>query len=107
MSYGGFHVARGILSPNPGLRLGASQLTAVIHEGEAFEMEWREPDTGRLHNAVVRPGSVHIHPADRPFYQRWSGQPKVMVMAFDLAGDRIRRIWAVLNPEKLRPWTTG
>jgi RNA polymerase sigma-70 factor (ECF subfamily) len=31
----------------------------------------------------------------------------VMVMAFDLAGDRIKHIWAVLNPEKLRPWTTG
>ena len=31
----------------------------------------------------------------------------VMVMAFDVAGDRIKHIWAVRNPEKLRPWTTG
>jgi RNA polymerase sigma factor (sigma-70 family) len=31
----------------------------------------------------------------------------VVVMAFHLAGDRIKHIWAVLNPEKLRPWTTG
>ena len=29
----------------------------------------------------------------------------VTVFAFDVAGDRIRRIWAVRNPEKLRPWT--
>ena len=29
----------------------------------------------------------------------------VAVMAFDLAGDRISHIWAVRNPEKLRPWT--
>lgn len=29
----------------------------------------------------------------------------VMVMAFDIAGDRIKNIWAILNPEKLRPWT--
>ncbi|MFG2041839.1 RNA polymerase sigma factor SigJ [Dactylosporangium sp. NPDC048998] len=29
----------------------------------------------------------------------------VTVMAFDIAGDRITRIWAVRNPEKLRPWT--
>lgn len=28
----------------------------------------------------------------------------VTVMAFDVAGDRIRHIWAVRNPEKLRPW---
>ncbi|WP_432155151.1 RNA polymerase sigma factor SigJ [Streptomyces tricolor] len=26
------------------------------------------------------------------------------VFAFEIAGDRIRRIWAVRNPEKLRPW---
>jgi RNA polymerase sigma factor (sigma-70 family) len=45
-----------------------------------------------------------------------SGQPglvaqqdgvTVAVFAFDVAGDQIRHIWAVLNPEKLRPWTTG
>jgi len=30
----------------------------------------------------------------------------VSVFAFDVADDRIRRIWAVRNPEKLRPWTT-
>ncbi|MEV8435921.1 RNA polymerase sigma factor SigJ [Actinosynnema sp. NPDC051121] len=28
----------------------------------------------------------------------------VTVMAFDVAGDRIKHIWAVRNPEKLRPW---
>ena len=31
----------------------------------------------------------------------------VVVIAFDIAGDRIRNIWAVRNPEKLRPWTTS
>jgi RNA polymerase sigma-70 factor (ECF subfamily) len=29
----------------------------------------------------------------------------VTVFAFDVAGDRISRIWAVRNPDKLRPWT--
>jgi RNA polymerase sigma-70 factor (ECF subfamily) len=29
------------------------------------------------------------------------------VFAFDVAGMRITRIWAVRNPEKLRPWTTA
>jgi RNA polymerase sigma factor (sigma-70 family) len=28
----------------------------------------------------------------------------VAVLALDIAGDRIKRIWAVRNPEKLRPW---
>ncbi|MER6713022.1 RNA polymerase sigma factor SigJ [Streptomyces sp. NPDC000877] len=45
-----------------------------------------------------------------------NGQPGLMarkdgvtvsVLAFDVAGDRITRIWAVLNPDKLRPWTAA
>lgn len=34
------------------------------------------------------------------------GGVTVTVFAFDLAGDRIKHIWAIRNPEKLRPWTT-
>jgi RNA polymerase sigma factor (sigma-70 family) len=29
------------------------------------------------------------------------------VLAFDVEGERIKHIWAVLNPQKLRPWTTA
>lgn len=44
-----------------------------------------------------------------------SGQPglvaelhgvTIAVLAFDVVADRIKRIWAVLNPEKLRAWST-
>jgi RNA polymerase sigma-70 factor (ECF subfamily) len=31
----------------------------------------------------------------------------MVVLAFDLAGDQITRIWAVRNPDKLRPWPTS
>ncbi|AXG81985.1 RNA polymerase sigma factor SigJ [Streptomyces paludis] len=31
----------------------------------------------------------------------------VSVLAFEVKGSRIERIWAVLNPDKLRPWRTG
>ncbi len=31
----------------------------------------------------------------------------INVMAFDIAGARIKHIWAVLNPDKLRPWIRG
>jgi RNA polymerase sigma factor (sigma-70 family) len=31
----------------------------------------------------------------------------VTVFAFDVAGDRITHIWAIRNPEKLRPWMAG
>jgi RNA polymerase sigma-70 factor (ECF subfamily) len=55
--------------------------------------------------------------ADVTFLERTvNGQPglvaqqggvTVAVYAFHVAGDRIKHIWAVLNPEKLRPWTAG
>ena len=35
-----------------------------------------------------------------------SGGATVSVLAFEIAGDRIRHVWAVLNPRKLRPWTS-
>ena len=35
------------------------------------------------------------------------GGVTVTVFAFEVAGDRITRIWAVRNPDKLRPWTAG
>jgi len=31
----------------------------------------------------------------------------VTVIAFEVAGDRIKHMWAVRNPDKLRPWTTS
>ncbi|MBM9508666.1 RNA polymerase sigma factor SigJ [Actinacidiphila acididurans] len=56
-------------------------------------------------------------PADMTFLERTvNGQPglvaeqdgvTVTVFAFDVAGDRIRRIWVVRNPEKLRHWTAS
>ncbi|MFZ0047047.1 MAG: RNA polymerase sigma factor SigJ [Streptosporangiaceae bacterium] len=54
-------------------------------------------------------------PAGLSFLKRTvNGQPglvaqqdgvTVTVFAFDIAGDQITRIWAVRNPDKLRPWT--
>lgn len=31
----------------------------------------------------------------------------VSLLVFDFADDRVQRIWAVLNPGRLRPWTAG
>ncbi|MFE9967353.1 hypothetical protein [Streptomyces sp. NPDC005525] len=35
------------------------------------------------------------------------GGVTVTVFAFDVAGGRIKHIWVVPNPEKLRCWTMG
>ena len=34
------------------------------------------------------------------------GGHTVTVFAFEVAGDQIKHIWAIRNPDKLRPWTT-
>ena len=31
----------------------------------------------------------------------------IAVYAFEVAGDRIKHIWTILNPDKLRPWATS
>ncbi|MGH3373777.1 MAG: sigma factor-like helix-turn-helix DNA-binding protein, partial [Actinoallomurus sp.] len=85
-------------------------------------------DGGGLASAEIRPleGGEQIARAcveiaaklpDMTFLERTvNGQPglvaqqdgvSVTVYAFEVAGDRIKRIWAVRNPEKLRPWTAG
>ena len=85
-------------------------------------------DGGGLVNAALRPveGGEQIarYVADLArraprlaFLERTvNGQPglvaqqdgvTVTVFAFDVAGDRIRHIWAVRNPDKLRPWATS
>ncbi|MFC4589111.1 RNA polymerase sigma factor SigJ [Sphaerisporangium corydalis] len=84
-------------------------------------------DGGGLATAVLRPieGAEQIArylatiadlaPDLRILERTVNGQPglvaqqdgvTVTVAAFDIAGDRITHIWAVRNPDKLRPWTT-
>jgi hypothetical protein len=86
-------------------------------------------DGGGLVSAALRPieggeqiarylaGIARRAPGSVTFLERTvNGQPgliaqqdgiTVTVCAFDIAGDRITRIWAIRNPGKLRPWTTG
>ena len=86
-------------------------------------------DGGGLVSAALRPieggeevarylaGIAGRVPGNMTFLERTvNGQPglvaqqdgvTVTVFAFDVAGDRIKHIWAVRNPDKLRPWTAG
>jgi RNA polymerase sigma factor (sigma-70 family) len=86
-------------------------------------------DGGGLASAELRPieGGEQIArylvdvvgraPSNVTFLERTvNGQPglvaqqdgvTITVYAFDVAGDRIKNIWAVRNPDKLRPWTAG
>jgi RNA polymerase sigma-70 factor (ECF subfamily) len=96
----------GLLDPDvTAIGDGGGVVSAVLHPIEggeqvarfAVDVADRVPDLTLLERTVNgQPGLV--------------GQQDgvtVMVMAFDVAGDRIKHIWAVRNPEKLRPWMTG
>jgi RNA polymerase sigma factor (sigma-70 family) len=61
-------------------------------------------------------GLANLVPGLTLLEQAVNGQPGLVaqeegvttaVFAFDVAGDRIRRIWGVRNPDKLRRWTGG
>jgi RNA polymerase sigma factor (sigma-70 family) len=58
---------------------------------------------GRLRNLTILERTVNGQPG---LIAQQDGVT-VSVFAFEVAGDQIKHIWAVRNPEKLRPWTTG
>jgi RNA polymerase sigma factor (sigma-70 family) len=84
---------------------GGGLVTAALHPVEGAEQIARYA----VHIARTVPGLTLRE-------RTVNGQPGLIVqqdgvlaavLAFDVAGDRIRHIWAVRNPGKLRPWTTG
>ena len=71
---------------------GAEQVARAV-----VEVAGRAPDLTILERTVNgQPGLVALQDG-----------VIVTVFAFAVAGDRIKYIWAVRNPEKLRPWTAG
>jgi RNA polymerase sigma-70 factor (ECF subfamily) len=94
----------GLLAPDATATAdGGGLVSAVLHPVEgseriaryAIDIAGRAPDLAFLERTVNgRPGLV----------AQLDGVT-VMVVAFDIADDRIKRIWAVRNPDKLRPWT--
>jgi len=85
---------------------GGGVATAALHpiEGREQVARYLTDIAGRV------PGSLTI------LERTVNGQPglvaqqdgvTVTVFAFEFVGDKITHIWAVRNPDKLRPWTTG
>lgn len=58
---------------------------------------------GRLRNLIFLERTVN----GRPGLIAQEDGVTVSVYAFEVAGDRIKHIWAVRNPDKLRSWTVG
>ncbi len=81
--YGGVGVSRCTLLPNPGAKIGAAQFTVIIHEGAPFEMEWRLQGMDENERRRIVAGDLHINPADRPIFLRWTSSPRVLIIAME------------------------
>jgi hypothetical protein len=89
----------------------------AIGDGGGLAVTFLEPIEGSEQIARAWVEIANVAASNMKILERTvNGQPgliaqqdgvTVTVFAFDVAGDRIRHIWAVRNPEKLRPWTTG
>jgi RNA polymerase sigma factor (sigma-70 family) len=89
----------------------------VIADGGGLASAQLQPIRGGEHIARYLVDLMGRAPSNVRFLERGvNGQPglvaqqdgvTVTVMAFQVVGDRISHIWAVRNPDKLRPWTTG
>jgi RNA polymerase sigma factor (sigma-70 family) len=96
----------GLLDPDvTAIGDGGGLVTAALHPVEGGEQVARyfADLAGRASNLTLLERTVN----GQPGLAVQQDGVTVVVMAFDVASDRIKRIWAVLNPEKLRPWTTG
>src|SRR5258705_1603709 len=97
----------GLLDPN----------ATTIADGGGLASAYLRPIEGGEQIARVLVDIAGGAPGNVTFLERTvNGQPglvgqidgvTVVVIAFEFAGDRIKHIWAVRNPDKLRPWTTG
>jgi hypothetical protein len=88
----------------------------AIADGGGLAVTFVDPIEGGLQIARAWVEIANLAPRGITILERTvNGQPGlvaqqngviVSVFAFDIAGDRIKHIWVVRNPEKLRPWSS-
>jgi RNA polymerase sigma-70 factor (ECF subfamily) len=88
----------------------------AVADGGGLAVTFLDPIEGGEQIARAWIGIANRRPGNMSFLEcTVNGQPglaarqdgvTVTVFAFDVVGDRVKRIWVVRNPEKLRRWTT-
>jgi RNA polymerase sigma factor (sigma-70 family) len=95
----------GILDPEvTAVGDGGGHATAVpfpVHGGEMVARFFVELAAGGLDEFTLLERTVNGQPGLVGLHEGVT----VLVMAFEVVGDRIKNIWAMRNPEKLRPWS--
>lgn len=93
----------GLLDPDATMTAdGGGLVSAVLHPIEGGEQIARAyvDISDAAPGLTIREKTVNGRPG---LVSQYEGV-NITVFAFDIEGDRIKHIWAVRNPEKLRPW---
>lgn len=69
--------------PNHGQDISSDQIMVAIHDGSAFQMEWRPPGSDRIRSDIVSRGRVSVADADTPVWTRWNASPSIVRFAID------------------------
>jgi AraC family transcriptional regulator len=77
--------------PIEGKQLGAAQITAAIHDGATFDMDWRGGESDRLRSSTVSHGHVHVGDGRLPFWVRCHASPSFFAFAVEEAF--VTEIW--------------
>jgi RNA polymerase sigma factor (sigma-70 family) len=97
----------GLLDPDAtAIADGGGLATTFLHPiegGEQIAHAWVELARRRPGNMTFLERTVN----GQPGLEVQQDGVTVTVFAFEVAGDRIKHIWVVRNPEKLRRWTTA
>jgi AraC family transcriptional regulator len=68
-----------------GRYLASPQVVVAIHEGKAFEMNWRGVDSDRTQSITVTHGHTHVGDARLPVWVRYNALPSFFAFALDEA----------------------
>jgi RNA polymerase sigma factor (sigma-70 family) len=88
----------------------------AVADGGGLVPATLQPIEGAAEIARLYVGLATLAPGITMLERTVNGQPGLVaqlngvtetVFAFDIVDDRIRRVWAIRNPEKLQPWMTG
>ncbi len=96
----------GLLDPDAtAIADGGGQVSTALHPIHGAEriVRFAIRVVGELHNLTMLERTVNGQPG---LVLQQDGVT-VTVAAFQVEGERIKRIWAIRNPDKLRPWTTS
>jgi AraC family transcriptional regulator len=91
VSYEGVKLAHCISGAFEGTHVGAAQVTVAVHEGAAFDMDWRGPDSDRLRSSTVPRGGIHVGDGRLPFWVRCTASPTFF--AFGIEESLMKDIW--------------